>query len=325
MITKFHTIYTILQLIFFLAFAPFLAGWMKWVKCHLQNRTAPSMLLPYKALKKLFNKQTLQIADASWLFSATPYILFGVVLTASTLLPTFMLGNSLINNTGDIILLVGLMALARFFLALAGLDIGTAFGGMGSSREMMISALTEPSLLLILVIMAIKASSSNLTSIIAFINQSGWEIYIYPSFIFTFLSALMVTIAETGRIPIDNPATHLELTMTHEAMILEYSGKHLALIEWGAQIKTMLFFTLVCNLFFPWGIVNIESLAHATIPINIIISLALLCGKLLLCGAVIVTIETFLAKMRLFKIPYFLGVAFALCLFAMLSQILFET
>lgn len=363
----------ILQIVFFLTFAPLLAGWIKWLKCHMQNRTAPSIFQPYKNLNKLFIKQTLKVEGASWLFSATPYILFCIILTASTLMPSFVISattsgyiphtnknlvlaqidpsslefsrggeeraTGVYNNIhdcreqrcqqsekpkcegymGDAIVLVGLLALARVFLALAGLDIGTAFGGIGSSREMMIAALTEPSLLLIFLIMAMKVESSNLPIIVSYINQANWGIYIYPSFIFVFLSLIMITIAETGRIPIDNPATHLELTMTHEAMILEYSGKNLGLIEWSAQIKTLLFFVIISNLFFPWGITSSLTLS------SLAISLLALCGKLLLCAVLIVLIETVLAKMRLFKAPYFLGIAFALCLLGILSHILFES
>lgn len=309
----------ILQIAFFLTFAPLLAGWIKWLKCHMQNRTAPSIFQPYKNLNKLFIKQTLKVEGASWLFSATPYILFCIILTASALMPSFMINVANTEYMGDAIVLVGLLALARVFLALAGLDIGTAFGGIGSSREMMIAALTEPSLLLIFLVMAMKAGSSNLSIIVSYINQANWGFYIYPSFIFVFLSLIMVTIAETGRIPIDNPATHLELTMTHEAMILEYSGKNLGLIEWSAQIKTLLFFVIISNLFFPWGITSSLTLT------SLAISLSALCGKLLLCAILIVLIETVLAKMRLFKAPYFLGIAFALCLLGILSHILFET
>jgi len=283
----------------------------------MQNRSAPSILQPYKDLNKLFLKQTLQVDGASWIFYATPCILFSILLVACTLVPGFILNTSL--NIGDAIVFVGLLALARFFLALAGMDIGTAFGGMGSSREMMISALAEPSLLLIFFIMAMKAGSSNLSIIVSYITQTSFGIYIYPSFIFIFLSLLMITLAETGRIPVDNPTTHLELTMTHEAMILEYSGKYLGLIEWGAQIKTMLFFVLISNLFFPWGIASSLTLT------SIMLSLCVLCGKLFLCGIVIVLIEAVLAKMRLFKAPYFLCIAFALCLLGILSHILFET
>jgi formate hydrogenlyase subunit 4 len=308
----------ILQLAFFLLFAPLLTGWIKWLKCHMQNRTAPSIFQPYQDLNKLFFKQALQVEGASWLFYATPYLLFSIILVASTLVPSFII-NSSSPSIGDAIVLVGLLALARFFLALAGLDIGTAFGGMGSSREMMISALAEPSLLLIFLTMAMKADSSSLPVIVDYVTKSSWGIYIYPSFIFVFLSLLMVTITETGRIPIDNPATHLELTMTHEAMILEYSGKYLALIEWVSYMKTMLFFVLISNLFFPWGITNSLTLT------SISLSLFMLCSKLFLCGILIVLIETVLAKMRLFRIPYFLGIAFALCLLGILSHILFET
>jgi len=304
------------QILFFALASPLLSGFIKWVKCHLQNRTAPSIFQPYKNLRKLLNKETMRVTGASWIFYATPYIIFSVTLLISSLIPSVFIYN-LPWGLGDAIVLVGLLALARFFLALAGLDLGTAFGGMGSSREMMIAALAEPALLLIFFILAIKAGSSNLAVILNYVVQTS-SFYFSPALIFAFLALMMVTLAETGRIPIDNPATHLELTMVHEAMILEYSGKQLALIEWTAQIKIMLFFVLISNYFLPWGIT-----AAYTVP-ALIMSLIFLVGKLIGCSIVLATIETTLAKMRLFKVPYFLGIAFALCLLGILSHILLE-
>lgn len=307
----------IAQIIFFIGFAPLLSGWIKRIKCHLQNRTAPSVFQPYKNLRKLLHKETLRVNGASWIFYATPGIVFSITVLVSALIPCTTAA-SLSWGLGDAIVLVGLLALARFFLALAGLDLGTAFGGMGSSREMMIAALVEPSLLLVFFILAIKAGSSNLATILHYVAQAGWAIYMYPSLMFAFLSLLLVTLAETGRIPIDNPTTHLELTMVHEAMILEYSGKHLALIEWAAQIKIMLFFALISNFFLPWGTIILPS------NLSLMFGPLLMIGKLLVCGVALAVTETALAKMRLFKVPYFLGIAFALGLLGILSNILLE-
>lgn len=307
----------IAQILFFILFAPLFSGWIKWFKCHLQNRTAPSVLQPYKNLRKLFHKEALSVSGASWIFYATPYILFTTTVLISSLIPCFAI-TALPYGLGDAIVLVGLLALARFFLALAGLDLGTTFGGMGSSREMMISALAEPALLLVFFTLAINAGSSNLATLAGYAIESKWSIYVHPSLIFACLALIMVTLAETGRIPIDNPTTHLELTMIHEAMILEYSGKYLGLIEWAAQIKTLFFFVLICTFFFPHGITMVPTAKQ------LIISLAFLIGKLFICSIVLALVETALAKMRLFKAPYFLGVAFALCLLGILCHILLE-
>ena len=307
----------IAQILFFILFAPLVSGWIKWFKCHLQNRSAPSVLQPYKNLRKLFHKEALSVSGASWIFYATPYILFSAAALISGLIPCFALTN-LPYGLGDAIVLVGVLALARFFLALAGLDLGTTFGGMGSSREMTISALAEPTLLLVFFTLAMDAGSSNLAALVGYTIKSNWAFYIHPSLIFAFLGLVMVTVAETGRIPIDNPATHLELTMVHEAMILEYSGKYLGLIEWAAQIKIMFFFALISVFFFPYGI------AIAATGKQLIISVVFLIGKLFICSIALAFAETALAKMRLFKAPYFLGIAFALCLLGILSHILLE-
>jgi len=308
---------TTLQITLFALLAPLLSGWIRWVQCHLQNRTAPSVLQPYRNLWKLLHKETLPVIGASWIFYATPYIIFIIALLSCAFIP-FVIGWSFPWGLGDAIVLVGLLALARFFLALAGLDLGTAFGGMGASREMMISALAEPSLLLIFFIIAMKAGSSNLAVMLSYTTQISWVIYFYPSLIFALLSLCMVTLAEAGRIPIDNPTTHLELTMVHEAMVLEYSGKYLALIEWASQIKITFFLVLISNFFLPWGI------AHALTGETLLISSTVLVVKLILAGIALALVETLMAKMRLFKVPYFLGMAFALCLLGILSHILFE-
>lgn len=306
----------IIQATLFLGLAPLLAGWIKVLKCLLQNRRPPSIFQPYRNLLKLISKQIIIPKEASWIFRFAPYIIFSILVLSSFIVPLFYVNMSSSTNfaIGDVIVLIGLFALGRFFLVLAGMDIGTTFGGMGSSREMMISSLAEPSTLLVFFTLAMIASSTNLSSIIGHLITEGF--IFTPSLIFALLSFALITLAETGRIPIDNPATHLELTMTHEAMILEYSGRYLALLEWASQIKLMLYFVLICNLFLPWGITTTLSSQNLSIALLVIIF------KLALISIVLALTETSLAKMRLFKAPYFLGLAFVLGLLAILSFVI---
>jgi len=305
-----------LQTLLFLFMAPLLAGWVKRVKCHLQNRAAPPLLQPYRDLAKLFRKHTVLAENASWIFRSTPYVVFGATVLAAAVVPLVAL-NLPTAAIADVIVLVGFFALARFFTALAGMDIGTAFGGMGSSREMMIGALAEPVMLMAVFTLAMSASTTNLSEAITYTLNSG--LVLRPSFIFAALGLMMVAVAETGRVPVDNPATHLELTMVHEAMILEYSGRHLALIEWAGQLKLMIFLVLIVNVFFPWGIA-IEPNA-ATLALGLFV----VAGKLALLGVVLVTWETVMAKMRLFRVPQFLGFAFLLSLLGMLTRVVLES
>jgi formate hydrogenlyase subunit 4 len=304
------------QTLLFIAMAPLLAGWVKRLKCHAQNRAAPSLLQPYRDLVKLFRKNGVLAEQASWVFRATPYIVFGAVILTAAVVPlvAVQLPTAAV---ADVIVLVGFLALARFFTALAGMDIGTAFGGMGSSREMMIGALAEPVMLMTVFTLSMTASTTNLSEAVGYTLGSG--LVLRPSFIFAMLGLMMVAVAETGRVPVDNPATHLELTMVHEAMILEYSGRYLALIEWAGQIKLMIYIVLVANIFFPWGIAT-ELAAD-----DLTVGLVAIAGKLMLLGVVLVTWETVMAKMRLFRVPQFLGFAFLLSLLGMLTHVVLET
>jgi len=300
----------------FLAFAaPFLSGWVKWVKCKLQCRQGPPPWQPYRDLSKLFQKECLLSYQASPVFRMAPYLVFSVTALAGSVMPAIAVGLPT-SAIADVIVLVGFFALARFFLALAGMDIGTAFGGMGSSREMMVSSLAEPAMLMAVFTLAMTVSSTNLDSMI--FNLLVGPVQLYPSFIFAGMGLLLVTVAETGRIPVDNPATHLELTMIHEAMILEYTGRHLALMEWAAMLKLMIYGVLIANLFIPWGV------ALVLTPAALAIGLAAITGKLLLLGTLLAVAETGLAKMRLFRAPQFLGLAFILCLLGMLSHVILE-
>jgi formate hydrogenlyase subunit 4 len=304
------------QALLFVAAAPLLTGWVNRVKCHLQNRAAAPVWQPYRDLAKLLRKRMVLAENASWLFRDVPYIVFGAMLLAAAVVPlvAVRLPTAAI---ADVIVLVGFFALARFFTALAGLDIGTAFGGMGASREMMVSALAEPAMLMAVFTLSMTAATTNLSIATEYILQAG--LVLRPSFLFALLGLAMVAVAECSRIPVDNPATHLELTMLHEAMILEYSGRYLALIEWATQIKLMIYAVLIVDFFFPWGIARDFSAAALAI------SAVAVTAKLMLLGVVLVAWETVLAKKRLFRVPQFLGSAFLLSLLGMLSHVVLET
>jgi formate hydrogenlyase subunit 4 len=306
----------LVQALLFVAAAPLLAGWVKRVKCHLQNRAAPVVWQPYRDLAKLLRKRMVIAENASWLFRAVPYIVFGAMLLAAAVVPLIVV-HLPTAAIADVIVLVGFFALARFFTALAGLDIGTAFGGMGAAREMMVSALAEPAMLMAAFTLSMTAATTNLSIATEYVLQAG--LVLRPSFLFALLALAMVAVAESGRIPVDNPATHLELTMLHEAMLLEYSGRYLALIEWASQIRLMVYAVLIVDFFFPWGIAiefTAEALAIGAVAVT---------AKLMLLGVVLVAWETVLAKMRLFRVPQFLGFAFLLSLLGMLTHVVLET
>jgi len=303
------------QAVLMLLAAPLAAGLIRKLKARLQNRRGAGVFQPYRDLMKLFGKEVLLAENASWLFRFAPYIVFTSTAMAASVVPVIVV-DSPFALTADVIALAGLMATGRFFTALAGMDIGTAFGGMGASREMTLSALTEPAMLMGIFVLSVAAQSTNLSTMIHHVLQAG--LVLKPSIAFALIAMLMVAIAENGRIPVDNPATHLELTMIHEAMILEYSGRHLALIEWAGQIRLLLFATLIFDLFFPWGI----SSAVAALP------LAMALGAWAIKAAAfflfIAVLETWLAKMRLFDVPLFLSAAFFLALLGMFTHYILE-
>ncbi|MDD2770145.1 MAG: NADH-quinone oxidoreductase subunit H [Methylococcus sp.] len=305
----------LIQAVLFVLLAPLFSGWLKWVKCLLQNRRPPPLWQPYRDLRKLFGKRPVVADTASWLFPATPYVVFGAAALSAAIVPFFAV-NLPTAAIADMIVLVGFFALSRFFLTLAGLDVGTAFGGMGSSRDMTIASLAEPAMLMAIFTLALTASTTNISVAIDYLLDSGFALR--PSFLFALGGLLLVAVAETGRIPIDNPATHLELTMIHEAMILEYSGRHLALIEWAGQIRLMLYGVLIANIFLPWG------LAREFTPEALGVGLAAIGVKLGVLAAVLALAETSVAKMRLFRVQEFLGFAYLLALLGMLSHIILE-
>lgn len=305
----------LLQTVLFVTAAPLLVGWIRFLKARLQNRRAASLLQPYRDLTKLFGKQPVVADTASPIFRAAPYVVFSTTVVTAAVIPLIAV-NLPTATIADVIVLVGFLALARFFLALAGMDVGTAFGGMGSSREMTISSLGEPAMLMAIFTLTMTAQSTNISHAIDFMLSSGFVLR--PSFMFALLGLLLVAVAETGRIPVDNPTTHLELTMLHEAMILEYSGRHLALMEWAAQLKLMIYGVLIVNVFLPWGI------ATRLTSQALLLGLAVVVLKLMALAIVLAIAETGLAKMRLFRAPEFLNLAFLLALLGMLSHVILE-
>jgi formate hydrogenlyase subunit 4 len=303
------------QLAVMLFLAPLITGFSRTMKARLQTRRGASVFQPYRDLYKLLRKGMVIPDTASWLFGATPYVLFVTTLLAALLIPAVS-AQAPLSLFGGVLSVVYLLALGRFFLALGGLDTGSSFGGLGSSREMTISALAEPALMLAVFTVAIGAGSTNLSIVAESALGQSWR-FLAPSQMLAFAALFIVLIAETGRIPVDNPATHLELTMIHEAMILEYSGPYLALIEWSAAIKQLVLMTLLVNVFFPFG------LSASWSPTAALISLGVFITKLLLLSAVVVLVETTNAKLRLFRVPELLAVAFVLSALALISTFLF--
>jgi formate hydrogenlyase subunit 4 len=309
-------LFALLQAMLFVAAAPLFTAWVKRVKCWLQNRRSPPLVQPYRDLRRLFSKEVLLAHSASPIFRAAPYLVFGTTVIAASVVPLIALELPTA-GIADALVLVGLFGLGRFFLALAGLDVGTSFGGMGASREMTVAALAEPAMLMVIFTLAMVAASTNLSTVIHTVLAQG--VALRPSLLFALLALLLVGIAETGRVPVDNPATHLELTMIHEAMILEYTGRQLALMEWAAQLKLMIYAVLVSNLFFPWGI------AQTLQPGSLAAACLLLLLKLTILGAALAIAENLVAKMRFFKVPVFLAVAFTLAMVGMLSFVMLES
>jgi formate hydrogenlyase subunit 4 len=303
------------QLVLLLLLAPLVSGVIKTLKARLQMRRGPGVLQPYRDLYKLLRKGMVVPETASWLFTATPFVLFTATLLAGLMVPTIAAETPL-GLFGGVLAVVYLLGLGRFFLALGGLDTGSSFGGLGSSREMTISALAEPTLMLAVFTVAIGAGSTTLAEIARAAIGQQWR-FLAPSQMLASTALFLVIIAETGRIPVDNPATHLELTMIHEAMILEYSGPYLALIEWAASIKQLLLMTLLINVFWPFG------LAASWAGVGVLAGLGWLILKLLLLSCAMVLVETVNAKMRLFRVPELMAVAFVLGALALVSSFLF--
>jgi formate hydrogenlyase subunit 4 len=303
------------QMALMLFLSPLITGFSRTLKARLQTRRGPDVFQPYRNLHKLLRKGMVIPDTASWIFAATPYVLFVTTLLAGLLIPAVS-AQAPLSLFGGVLTVVYLLALGRFFLALGGLDAGSPFGGLGSSREMTIAAIAEPALMLAVFTVAISAGSTNLSVVAQAGLGQSWR-FLAPPQMLAFAALFIVLIAETGRIPVDNPTTHLELTMIHEAMILEYSGPYLALIEWSAAMKQLVLMTLLVNVFFPFG------LSAGWISPDTLRSLLLFSAKLLLLAAAIALVETTNAKMRLFRVPELLTLAFVLSAMALISTFLF--
>jgi formate hydrogenlyase subunit 4 len=299
-----------LQMLLVLLLAPLLTGFVRKVKARLLLRQGPPLIQPYRDLARLLRKEVVLADNASWLFRVTPYLIFAATWVAASLVPTFRTG-LLFSWSADLIAIIALLGSARFFLALAGLDVGTSFGGIGSSREVMIASLAEPAMIMIVFTVALIAGSTQLSTMATFLVSS--QVGLRVSLGLALIALIMVAIAENARIPVDNPATHLELTMVHEAMVLEYSGRHLALIELSASLKLLLYLSLIACLFVPWALMPPDG-AIALLAIGVVAYIA----KLAAGGFLLALFETSIAKMRVFRVPEFMGAALMLGLLATL-------
>ncbi|MBB3387752.1 formate hydrogenlyase subunit 4 [Rhizobium sp. BK275] len=300
------------QMALVVALAPLLTGFIRLIKARLLRRRGPSVIQPYRDILRLLRKDVVLAENASWLFRVTPYLIFAVTWVAAAIIPTFATG-LIFSWTADLIAIIALLGSARFFLALAGMDVGTSFGGIGSSREAMIATLAEPSMLLIIFTLALIAGSTQLSTIAAFMTSP--QVGLRVSLAIALIALVMVAIAENARIPVDNPATHLELTMVHEAMVLEYSGRHLAMIELAACLKLLLYMTLIACMFVPWQLAVVGEG-----PIAYLVGIVAYLAKLAVGGALLALFETATAKMRVFRVPEFLGAALMLGLLATLLR-----
>jgi formate hydrogenlyase subunit 4 len=305
----------LLQTLLAVFLAPLMLGWVNQCRAWLQNKSGPGLLQPYRVLRKLFVKDAVIAHNASWLFRLAPYVIFSCMVLAVSIVP--VLATDLpFSPAADVIALVGLFALARVFMALAGMDVGTAFGSLGARREMLVASLAEPALLMVFFTPALISHSTALNTIVEILGHR--ELTLYPSLAFAAVAFLMVLLAENARIPVDNPSTHLELTMIHEAMILEYSARHLALLEWAHALKLMTYTCIGIALFVPWGIAQAGD--WPMMPLSVVALIV----KLGAAGAGLAVLEMVSAKLRIFRVPEFLGMAFLLAVLGMLTHFLLE-
>jgi formate hydrogenlyase subunit 4 len=303
----------VIQVLVVAAGAPLLVGVLRTLKARLVGRRGPRLLQPYADLAKRLRKEAVVSTTTSWIFRVTPYVLFATMVVAALIVP-LLLARPVLDFAG-LVLLMYLFVLGTFFLALAGLDAGSAFGGMGSSREVAVAALAEPTIMVAILALALRAETTNLGAIVERFARDPL-LAANPGHLLAFSALFIVMLAETGRMPVDNPATHLELTMIHEAMVLEYSGHYLALIEWAAAMKLFLFMTLLANLFLPWG------MPATAAPLSIALGLVVLAVKLAVLTVGLALVETAVAKLRLFRVPELLAGSFALALLSVLSVFL---
>ena len=299
-----------LQFVIIIIFSPLIQGIIKKFKAGLQGRVGAGILQPYYDIIRLLKKEMVLSSVTSWIFKVTPYIVFISTIVAAMMVPVIITKSSF-SIMGDVIVLIYIFALGKFFMALAALDAGTAFGGEGSSREMIVSILVEPMIMLCIFTVAITAGSTN----IARIAEPQGFIFT-PSHVLALLAFMIAIIADTGRVPVDNPDTHLELTMIHEGMLLEYSGKYLALMEWSHYMKQMLLFTLAVDMFFPAGI------AHNIETSSLIVSSGVYSLKILFMAGIMAIVESTRAKMRFFQLPSLLGGSFVLAVLSLLTFIM---
>jgi len=309
-VTASFQILALMQTLLAIALAPLLVGWVDQCRAWLQNRRGAGLLQPYRNLRKLLHKDAVVAEGASPIFRASPYIQFGAMALAAGIIPIFST-RPLLATSADTIALVGVFALARVFTALAGMDIGTAFGTLGARREMLIGFLSEPALLMVFFTASLLSQSTLLPVIVETLAHR--ELAIYPSLAFAGVAFAMVLLAENARIPIDNPATHLELTMIHEATVLEYSARHLALIEWASALKLLNYAAIGLALFVPWGLAS-----PADGGVAVVIGWTATALKLGAVGVVLALIETLSAKLRIFRAPEFLATAFLLAVLGLL-------
>jgi formate hydrogenlyase subunit 4 len=300
----------LVQMSLVIGLAPLLTGVVRKVKARIQRREGPPVLQPYRDLRRLMLKEVVLAENASWLFRVMPYLMLSIIWVAAALVPTFATG-LMFSWTGDLIAIAGLLGAARFAQALAGMDVGTSFGGIGSSREVMFASLAEPAMIMIVFCVALIAGSTQLSTIADY--MANGEAGLRVSMALALIALSIVALAENARIPVDNPATHLELTMVHEAMVLEYSGRHLAMIDLAAFLKLLLYVSLIGCLFFPFGIAR-----TGFGPVQFLLGLALWLAKLLVGGVLLGVFEMSIAKMRVFRVPNFLGAALMLSLLGVL-------
>jgi formate hydrogenlyase subunit 4 len=300
------------QMVLVLLLAPALVGLVRKVKALLLRRQGPPILQPYRDIMRLLRKDAVLAHNASWLFRVAPYLIFATTWVAAALVPTFASG-LMFSWSADLIAIIALLGAARLLLALAGLDVGTSFGGIGSSREAMIASLAEPAMIMIVFTLALLAGSTQLSTIAVYMASS--DVGLRVSLALALFGLIIVALAENARVPVDNPATHLELTMVHEAMVLEYSGRHLAVIELAAALKLLLYLSLIACIFAPWGIAP----AGATV-FTYAFGAALYLAKIASAGIVLAVFETSIAKMRVFRVPEFLGIALMLGLLGALLR-----
>lgn len=303
---------TIVQWLIVVLGAPLLAGIIRKTKARFQGRRGAGIWQPYRDIRKLLIKEAVISESTSWIFRFTPYVVIGAMLVSALIVPVLTTAGGGPQSLGNIILLMYLFLLATFFLALAGLDAGSSFGGMGSSREMAVAALAEPTVMIAIFAISLRAGTTGLSEMIS-LSSTDPLLLLNPGHLLAFFSFVIVAVAETGRLPVDNPSTHLELTMIHEAMILEYSGRYLALIEWASAIKLFLFLTLLANIFVPWGI------AATLQPAALVMGLLALVIKLGVLAVSLAVLETSVAKLRLFRVPELLSGSFMLALLAVIS------